>query len=68
MLYNIISYLDIQLCKLIKLPALCTLLFSLFSIIPSNEFWDSVMKSCSEKCLNHLKQSPKKFLVILHQI
>ncbi|GBC33617.2 hypothetical protein GLOIN_2v1871629 [Rhizophagus irregularis DAOM 181602=DAOM 197198] len=54
---------DIQLCKLIKLPALCTLLFSLFSIIPSNEFWDSVMKSCSEKCLNHLKQSPKKFLL-----
>ncbi|UZO16350.1 uncharacterized protein OCT59_007739 [Rhizophagus irregularis] len=56
---------DIQLCKLIKLPALCTLLFSLFSIIPSNEFWDSVMKSCSEKCLNHLKQSPKKFLEVL---
>ncbi|PKK75983.1 hypothetical protein RhiirC2_773001 [Rhizophagus irregularis] len=45
-------------------PLLFHLLFPLFSNIPNNEFWDSIMKDCREICFGHLKQheSPKEFL------
>ncbi|RGB32851.1 hypothetical protein C1646_743692 [Rhizophagus diaphanus] len=60
-----------QMCKPMKLPVLCPLLFPLFSNIPSSGFWDSIMENCREKCLDHLKQYdqlPKKYFNLPNSI